>query len=335
MSDKYANDPRAQAYFERAHAAIGSEGLFMPYEQQSLWGQTRFVSRLIETEEELTWWDRFIARHAGYRSAPIERTAGSPCALYMCYFEFAGIPRIVVPIYKHGRVGLAQGIVKLNRAFGQTGFLGVYEPLPEYNEFAARYDSQRARHTDHDASPSDAMHNMGILLLAQVCRTMQLDYLFASPIDFFRVMLHCFIVDRSIPYWTGKTYGIMDGGEGIDVHEVETDNPENRHLLSEWWPSHRTPPSIYGIHLLSRSPEQTTPVDLGYFGRRMQLVFPEWDIIRQDWHQVPQRLRNAVHDDSFRAFVDAYYPNNFLQMLRGDGMIAVDAQRLAAYAPLE
>ena len=247
---------------------IGERGEFRSPEQQNLWGQMRFDYKCIETQEELKWWRQFIRRHAGIESATIAEEAESPCTLHICFFEFDGIPCIVVPFYSHGRVGLVQGIVKLNRAFGETGFNGIYKPMSTCSENSL-----------WSTSDSDSIENMGVMLLAQICKSMEIDLLFASPISFFRHMLKLFIENHNIRHWIGNGRGIMSGGDLIHVEEILEDTPTHASVVAPWFPSHKSPREISNILLLD--PKLSRTIDMDFFMRYCGPMFPRWDIIHQ------------------------------------------------------
>ena len=92
--------------------------------------------------------------------------------LYICYFEYQGLPCIAVPFYILGQVGMAKGIVRFKDS----------RPLPP------------------ETGP------LGVFLLASVCRhfvqnpSYELKWLFLSPISKFRSMVLKFCRDYQVHF---------------------------------------------------------------------------------------------------------------------------------------
>ena len=117
----------------------------------------RFCCDLLDSEAKLQAWnEQYFDENGGVSAGWLLKTVGE-CELYICYFEYQGLPCIAVPFYILGEVGMAQGIVRFKDS----------RPLPP------------------ETGP------LGVFLLASVCRhfvqnpSYELKWLFLSPIRSF------------------------------------------------------------------------------------------------------------------------------------------------------
>ena len=310
---RYGMGERGPKWFARSALTNGERGEFAAPKQQDLWSQMRFRSTLVETKEQFDWWVEFIKRHSmtGHQSAELSDEASGPCELFMCYFEFNGIPCIVVPLYRHRGVGLAQGIVKLTRNFDTHGFLGLYRNTPE------AYNIEPVRRA------VDGVEDMSIMLLAQVCKSMEIDLLFASPINFFRYMLLVYIERNDITHWLSERGSLTGKGAGIDTDLIDDDLP-----CPPWCPRRSG-----GVFYMKLHYDDGEVIDLGHLVRRSHMLIPAFDIVHQKWH-ANERHRAYVRNGDLAAYVDELYPYNFLWLIAGDGMLIMDAASMAEHAPL-
>jgi hypothetical protein len=315
-NEDYADDERGLRGIKRILDGPKHIGEYAPLSQRELWAQIRFGYRLIDTNAKFEWWVEYIRTHCedGASAPLIHRTEGK-CSLYMCFFEFRDIPCIVVPLYRNRRVGMAQGIVKFEHA---AGFNGIHRSL--------FYNHTMPTMGGDDDMPNQLQH-LGVSLIAAVCRNMNIDLLFASPIKFFRVQILLFIEAHRIKHWIGDDCNLTSGGVGID---------KSKHQDFPHWCS--TPPSnrIYHIRLrqnpigFGKGDERA---DLGRFVTEEPEIVPWWDIVNQKWviNSDNAALSVALRSGELDAYIDTHFVYNFLQQLAGDGIIIMLASDMAHY----
>ena len=301
-SDNFDNQ-RALNYIDKATAGPNLFAEYAPLAQQELWAQISFGYRRIDTAAKWKWWEAYIRTHSEGASAPLMHRTEGMCSLYMCFFEYRGLPCIVVPLYRHRRVALAQGIVRFQHA---GGFAGIHRDLHGVRK-GPSYEMP------------EGIRGLGVSLLAAACQSMDIDLLFASPIDFFKNMVLLFLDRNRVRHWLGNDCNICGGGNGIDI---------TKHRDYPAWcppPEHR----IYHARLRCNPTDfaKGPRVDLGRFVADEPRMIPWWDLIHQRWIDFP---RPAALD----AYVDAFFPYNFLQQMAGEGMIIIDAGDMATYSPL-
>ena len=316
---------RAQDWFNRSAAINNDRGAFAPYEQHNIWSQMRFGSDLIDTRAKFDWWKKFINRHSitGRESATLMDNGDGKCELFICFFEFRDIPCIVVPVYINRGVGLAQGIVKTTRNFDTHSFLGLHIATPD-----ARYS------TELNTIMPDT-ENLGILLLAQVCSSMKLEFLFASPINFFREMLLVYLGRNYITHWTARDLHSSANGVCCDILEDDELLPQ----LPPWWDPRRTHPTARCLTLdgsAMKAVYGNTDAYLGYITTSSVKYthVPQFNIIEGKWIPNSRQLESDMNGE-LDLYCDKFYPYNFLWMLGGEGMVIMHAPDFAMHAPLQ
>jgi hypothetical protein len=325
---KHRLDDRAKEWFDRSASINNDRGAFASPAQHDNWSQMRFQCDPIDTREKFDWWKNFISRHSitGGHSASLMDTGYGKCELFICFFEFNDIPCIVVPVYINLGVGLAQGIIKTTRNFDTHSYAGLHTPTPD-----AMYSSEL-----NTIIPS--IDNLGILLLAQVCASMKLDFLFASPIAFFRDMLLLYLGRNNIAHWSARNLH----SSSDDVRSEVLEDDELLPCLPAWWTPQRKHPTarcltldgsamkgVYGEHdpwfrYFTTSSGNHTHV-------------PQFNIIDGKWIPNERQLQSDANGDAngdLDDYCETFYPYNFLWMLGGEGMVIVHAPDFAIHAPL-
>ena len=313
---KYRWNERAQEWLENLTATNNERGAFATPDQHDIWSQMRFESDLVDTYAKFVWWEKFIKRHSITcgPSADLMRIAPGKCELFICFFEFRGIPCIVVPVYINQGVGLAQGIVKTTRNFDTHSYLGLHVPAPD------------EQCSDELNTIIPHVENLGIFLLAQVCCAMKLEFLFASPIDFFRDMLFVYLEYNGITHWMAPR---LDSS----VNGVHSDDVEGADMspLPSWWC-----PRYPAARRLTLAYDEDSYFDLGYITkfRDSDAHVPRFEIIAGKWNQDADQHK-GVNTGEIDNYCDTFYPYNFLWMLGGEGMVIVRAPDFATYAPMQ